>query len=305
VVILGLLGVVAAKKLAVPWLAGADSVAAILVAGIVLVLGWKLGKRAVDVLLDRAPAGARAAVLAALSKIGGMDHRPWIRIRQAGDRVFADVELFLEPGLPIAEGERIADHARRMARDVLGEGSSVLVQLRASTADTASVRERVATAASMEGVHAHNITVRSGEGGLHADLHLEIAGGMSLSEGHGVADRVESTVLREVPELRRVDIHLDVHDEEPDRTVALEEGARTGLERRIRAVAAGAVPECKVHDLLLVRTDAGLYLSCHCTLPGGTSMRETHEKVDRLEKALYRDLPELDRVSVHAEPEKG
>ena len=53
----------------------------------------------------------------------------------------------------------------------------------------------------------------------------------------------------------------------------------------------------------MTRTESGLYLSCHCFLPGGTSLQEAHRMTDRLEKALYQAVPELNRVSVHAEPD--
>ena len=89
--------------------------------------------------------------------------------------MFADVELHIRPGLPIVEGERIAEAARREVERILGAGSSVLVQLRSQRPATSTIRERVATAASMEDAQAHNITVREGENGLHADLHLELA----------------------------------------------------------------------------------------------------------------------------------
>lgn len=40
----------------------ADSLASIVVAVIVLMVGWKLGRRSVDVLVDRTPGGARETV---------------------------------------------------------------------------------------------------------------------------------------------------------------------------------------------------------------------------------------------------
>jgi cation diffusion facilitator family transporter len=302
VVILGLLGVLAARRFDAPWLAAADSVAAIVVAVIVLVLSWNLGKRAVDMLLDRAPEGAHERIVGVLSALDGLEGEPRVRVRQAGDRAFADVELELKPGLPIAEGERVAEAARRRARDVLGPGASVLVELRSRSDEETSVRDRVATAVAMEAVHGHNITVRDSGDGCHADLHLELPEGMSLDEAHEVADRVEDTVLREVPEVRRVDIHLELHHATPLEAAVLDDESRARIENRIHDVARDVAGEGAVHDLLLIGTEAGLYLSCHCYLPGGTSLREAHELTDRLERALRESLPELHRVSVHAEP---
>jgi cation diffusion facilitator family transporter len=76
VVILGLGLAWAARHGAPPVLAMADPAAAIAVAALVLFLSWKLGRRAVDVLLDRAPAGvARAIDMALVLLKHGRDER--------------------------------------------------------------------------------------------------------------------------------------------------------------------------------------------------------------------------------------
>ena len=62
VVLLGLACAWAAGRGAPPLLAAADPAAAIAVAALVLVLSWRLGRRAVDVLLDRAPTGVARAI---------------------------------------------------------------------------------------------------------------------------------------------------------------------------------------------------------------------------------------------------
>jgi len=302
VVFLGLLGVLAGREFDLPWMHYADSAAAVLVALMVLVLCWNLGKRSVDMLMDRAPRGMLEEVRRTLSAVEGVAGGTRIRLRQAGDKLFADVELGMAPGLPLAEGERVAEEARRKVRSILGESASVMVQLRGRWEETASIRKQVATAVAMEGVHAHNITVRRTGDRFHADLHLELAGEITLEEGHQVADRVEATILKQVPAVNRVDIHLELHDDEPAPELPLDSASRDRLEERIVEVSEQVAGEGAVHDLLLARTGAGLYLSCHCYLPGGTSLEEAHEITDRLEKALHDALPELNRVAVHAEP---
>lgn len=302
VVILGLIGVVAARRSGHGWLALADPIAACVVAVIVLFLSYKLGRRAVDVLMDRAPEGLHLRIERALEELEGLQGPSRVRVRQAGDRTFADVELRVRPGLPIAEGDRIASRARRRVKEITGERSSVLVQLRADRAAAATLRERLTTAVAMEGQVAHNITLRRSEEGAHGDLHLELSGRLSLEEAHAVADRVEARIREQVPELDRVDIHLELHEETPDRASPIEAQVRAAIEARVLRVASGIVGDGAVHDVLLTQTPGGIYLSCHCFLPGATRLEEAHALTDRLEAGLRRAVPELVRVSVHAEP---
>ncbi len=303
VVIVGLAGVWVARTYDIAWLRLADPIAASVVALIVLALSWQLGRRAADMLLDRAPAGLARRVEKALDGLEGPEAVPSIRVRQSGDRPFVDVELLLPRELPLAEGERIAAAARERVREAIGANASVLIQLQARTDEGDSLRRRISTAVAMEGVHAHNITIRHDpERGCHADLHLELPGTLTLEEGHAIADRVERRVLRELPEVRRVDIHLEQHEEMPEPSGILDPEVREGIEARILAVARDVAGPDSVHDLLLVRTTAGLYLSCHCFVPAEASLAEVHELTDRLEHSLRGTIPGLARVAVHAEP---
>jgi cation diffusion facilitator family transporter len=302
VVVAGLLGVLLAREMGVPWLTLADPVAASLVALIVLALSWKLGRRAADMLLDRAPSRLTDLVVAALEGVEGQEGAPRVRLRQAGDRVFADVELAVERGLPLAEAERIAQGARERVVAVVGSNAGVTVELKARQDGSESLHQRVATAVAMEGVHGHNITIRGEPPRVHADLHLELPGNMSLGEGHAIADRVEARILREVAGVGRVDIHLELHEETPESVGSLDDAVRRDLEVRVLAVARSLAGEGSVHDMMLARTAAGVYLSCHCFVPADTSLAEAHELTDRLESAFRDAVPELTRIAVHAEP---
>jgi len=187
-------------------------------------------------------------------------------------------------------------------RAAAGSNAGVTVELKARQDGRETLRQKVATAVAMEKVHAHNITVRHETGGAHADLHLELPESMSLGDGHAIADRVESRVLREVSEVRRVDIHLELHGEVPESVGVLDEAVRRDLEARILAVARGIAGEGAVHDLMLAETGSGLYLSCHCFVPADRSLAEAHALTERLERALRSSIPELTRIAVHAEP---
>src|SRR6516165_7823871 len=64
VVILGLLLVLAGRNYHIAWLAKADPVAALIVAGIVVYVSWRLARQTIDALLDGAPAGVRSKIIA-------------------------------------------------------------------------------------------------------------------------------------------------------------------------------------------------------------------------------------------------
>src|SRR5215831_359057 len=95
VVVLGLAVVWLGRVYGVDWLRDADPVAALFVAGVVVYVSSRLARRTVDALLDAAPAGVRAKIMAAVNNVDGLLEVDRVRIRRAGNRYFADLSIGL------------------------------------------------------------------------------------------------------------------------------------------------------------------------------------------------------------------
>src|SRR5881398_2791590 len=95
VVVLGLLLVLLGRIWGMDWLRAADPVAALVVAGVVVYVSWRLARRTIDALLDAAPAGVRGRIIAAVRRVDGLLEIDRVRIRRAGNRYFADLSIGL------------------------------------------------------------------------------------------------------------------------------------------------------------------------------------------------------------------
>jgi cation diffusion facilitator family transporter len=129
VVILGLTGVLLADRLGWPALHSADPIAALVVAGIVVWISLRLGKRTVDVLLDAAPAGLSADVEAAAGAVEGVLSVDRVRTRRAGNRTFVDITIAVPRTAPFERVHDISDRVEAAVRNALGE-ADVVVPLR-------------------------------------------------------------------------------------------------------------------------------------------------------------------------------
>lgn len=87
----------------------ADSIAALIVAVIVITVCYRLGKRAIDVLLDRAPQGMAAIVQSAAAQIPEISSVGNVRIRTSGADVFIDIQISVDGSLPLNDAHAIAD----------------------------------------------------------------------------------------------------------------------------------------------------------------------------------------------------
>lgn len=87
----------------------ADSLAALAVAGIVIYVSVRLGKRSIDVLLDKAPADTVHKVKEILSSFPEIRHYHGLKVRTSGADTFVKVNIHLEPGLNLGEVHAICD----------------------------------------------------------------------------------------------------------------------------------------------------------------------------------------------------
>jgi len=91
----------------------ADSVAAMLVGVIVIYVSYKLGRRAIDVLLDKAPLSTFTHIEKAIKNITEISHFHDIKIRTAGADTFVEVNIHVKPDLNIKEAHDIAHKAEQ------------------------------------------------------------------------------------------------------------------------------------------------------------------------------------------------
>jgi cation diffusion facilitator family transporter len=110
VVLLGLAGVVIADR--VPQLAfleKADSVAALIVAAIVIYISIQLGIRSIKPLLDTAPDGVAAQVIAVTEALPGVIDCHNVRVRHSGAHVFIDAHVSLDGSQTLEAVHRLTE----------------------------------------------------------------------------------------------------------------------------------------------------------------------------------------------------
>lgn len=97
----------------------ADSIAALVVAIIVIYVSYKLGKRSINVLLDQAPDDTTAKVVKLLNEIKEIITYHDLKIRTSGADTFIKVNIHVEPGLSLIEAHNIADSVESKIKDLI------------------------------------------------------------------------------------------------------------------------------------------------------------------------------------------
>lgn len=299
-VLMGLAAVWSGRRWGIAWLHLADAGAAILVAGIVLVVGGRLGRRAVDALLDRAPLDLTESIRAAIRSVPDVQGPVSLRARRAGPRIFVDAAVSIGRGASLEGAHAVMDQVEERIRDVAPDASVVIHAEPLRTTDE-SLGDAIRLVVSRHAAGAHDIFIGEAEGKPSVDLHLEAPGDLSLAEAHVLTERIEADLHREIPRLGRVYIHVDPMRHDRAVGVGAEEDAGRVAERlRTLALAVPGIHDCR--NIRVRRVEGRTWATCDCVMDGSLSLKEAHELGLELMRRARRQIPGVERVSVHAEP---
>lgn len=279
----------------------ADAVGGLGVAAFVAVSSIRMGRKSVDALMDRAPAGAAERIEEAAGAIEGVTEVRRVRVRTAGGQPQADVVIAISRTMPLETAHRVTEEVERVISR-LEPGADVLVHVE-PLADEKQIAERVMSIAARDPAvrQVHNIFVAVHPDGLHLSLHAKFPPEMALGEAHAISERLEAEIAREIDEVARVDTHL-----EPLEKTALSGEDVTARNKALvvwateRAQQEPEVENC--HEVVVTESQGGLSIVLHCEAAAGLSVGAVHEAATRIEDEVHRAWPEVERVTVHFEP---
>lgn len=122
VVILGLFGVKVAEWVpALNWLQNADSVAALIVAAIVIYVSGRLGLRTIQALVDASPVGAAEKIKARVEAMDEVFDCHAVRVRHAGPYFFVDLHVTLDGDLSLRTAHELTERVEKVVGEILPE----------------------------------------------------------------------------------------------------------------------------------------------------------------------------------------
>jgi cation diffusion facilitator family transporter len=207
VVILGLILVYIANQNNLPWLRKADPVAALIVAGIVVYISLRLGKRTVEALVDASPEGSSSRIAEAVSRVPGVLRLDRIRTRQSGPRLFVDLRLTLHSNTALEHAKAVADLVESSVHQLFPD-ADVVIHTTPSEPPTGDLVEKIRSIANRRNFQVHEVTAYEVKGCINVILDLEVEPSLRLDTAHDQATALEQDIKRGLPEVCEVNIHL-------------------------------------------------------------------------------------------------
>ncbi|HLQ17286.1 MAG TPA: cation diffusion facilitator family transporter [Candidatus Eisenbacteria bacterium] len=288
-VLAGLVGV----RMGFSW---ADSVAALLVAGIIFRAAGQVAWRSGDILIDRSAAGPEKQIRAAIKDVDGVREVRSVRVRRSGPNFIGDVHIATGRMLPVEAAAALVDDVKRRARSVLPTlDLSVVVEGQALEGDLV---ERIHAAAARNGGvrDLHNVTVeREADGSLHLTMHAKLPGDMTLAKASQASSVLEEALRAELPDATRIDIHLEPME---PRVVSGEDvtARRAQLAARMREIVESHPEVRRCVDVELSDRHQRIHAHVVAEVTGDIDLEHAHRIETELEEMIRRAFPEVHEV---------
>jgi cation diffusion facilitator family transporter len=278
-------------------LPGADAVAALFVAVLVVLAAVRLAVVNLAPLMDRAPAGLQERIAGVVRSVPGVREVRSVRVREAGGDVFADVVIGVERLESLERSHHTMDAVEDAVEDVVGH-TRVTVHVE-PTAGAERASERVAAASlRVRGVmEVHNVTVLVDEHGRSITLHARVDERLSLREAEAIVERLRREITAEVGAAR---VYVHVEPFAPDAQAAADV---TASEPALRGRATAAARDAAATDaeVALYRQGDRLLVVTKIAADPGLSVRDGHLLAGRVEEAVRAAIPDVSEVIVEVD----
>jgi cation diffusion facilitator family transporter len=251
----------------------ADAYAAMIVAGMIIYTSLGLGRRTLDVLLDKAPKGAYQRVLETVSGLEGVDKAHDIRVRKMGSETLVDLHIEVPRTSTHEKAHKAATTVEEKVKQAI-PNSDVLVHVDAVKTATETIIDSVRLiAADTDGIK---------------NVHSIYLSTMPRSQS-ATATTSTVTPTKTLPQAAK---HSDKTEE--NREALTNTRAYGGLnmpsnneERKKKE----EPPASMLHLYLDVQMDEGL------------DLERAHNIIDSFERRLKNEIPEITQITTHIETE--
>lgn len=261
----------------------ADSFAAIAVAGLIVYTSLGLGRRTLDVLLDKAPKGIQGQIHESITGFEGIRRAHSIRVRKVGKNTFVDLHIEVPRIYTHDKAHRIATSVENKIRNEILPESDVVVHVDAIEDEmTETIKDKIRLISedfpSIKNIHSiyfsnigtsdvqnkpqeQTTSVRHFQV-LHLYLDVQMDDKLDFKIAHGVVDAFEVKIKEQIKNIVRITTHIET-DLDAESAVGHEEFADQAFLNRIKEMALSikGVSDCDDISLVYVKSELHITLT--------------------------------------------
>ena len=298
-VIVGISGAWLGMRLGVQWLGMLDSVAALGVAGVIIWIGSRLGRRTIEALLDVAPEGMRERISNAVDKIEGVLRTERVRVRRAGQHYFVDVTISVPRTASLEQAHAASDAVERSIEKIVP--ADVVVHMEPLARSDEPIFETIRAIAQRRGLAVHELSAHQYDGNLFIEMHLEVDEDSSLREAHRCASELEEEIRGVTSAGTRVNIHIEPLGARIAGAQEMKE-LSDSVQEFLNSLPGEYHELVDCHEVHVRSVEHRILVSCHCSMDGNLPITDVHDLTATLENRVKERFPQVYRLTIHPEP---
>jgi len=282
----------------------ADTVAALIVTGVIIYLGFKLSKKSIDSLMDRVPAGMYEKVKYETLLIKGVEGIKSCRIRSSGSKIYIDMVILISRLVPFSKAHDIMDSVEKKINELI-ENADVVIHSEPVETKSETINDKIRMIVNEFGLKCHDIFSHRIDNEIYSELHIEVDNTNDLTKAHNEITEIEERIKKEIDVITHLKIHIDEPSEIVFDTKDITENSKEMI-REVNNILNESRDVISSSDIHVISTNGKIRVSLTCVFNYIHSFDEVHDIVTVLESKIYLNLkenyPKLANVIIHAEP---
>ena len=281
----------------------ADTIAALVVAVIVLRAGYKLSKRTFDVLVDTAPEGLAEIITEEAKKVPGVLNVSKVRVRPAGAIVFIEISVEISRKMSLEKSKEIGKVVEDQIKTKVAD-SDITVHVLPITPNNETIIEHIQILAHLHDVYIHDVVVHLIENKKYINFDLEVAAFSTVIEAHNIATELENSIKKEFGEELEINTHIEPYKSDMLTGKKIEKKEEQKIITQIEKLAGKFKNVSLPHNIEIRKINEKTFISLHAYIDGNILLEEAHEVANELEYLIKQKINNVARVVVHLEPKE-
>ena len=281
----------------------ADPIASIIISLIILFFSVRLALKTLRDLLGYIPAKLTDSIENLLGGFKEIQKIDQIRIQEVGNIKFINILLSLKSSLHLSQVEQIKEKIKNKLGAELPD-TEIFIETKSSLYDSTIndlIKEIILNETKVKDTH--NVLVSNIEGKLNITIHLELENELKLVEAEEITKNIEDKIKKTAPEIERVYIHIEVENNPEDWNDITDKSEK--LIEDIKNCIKNQIDTGTCHKFTVLFDGEKYNISFHCRFNRDLEIKKVHLKTTELENIIKTALPDINELTIHAEPEKS
>ncbi|MHA2296248.1 MAG: cation diffusion facilitator family transporter [Candidatus Hodarchaeales archaeon] len=274
----------------------ADPIAALIVSVIIIYISLRLGKRSIDVLLDRSPSGVEERIRDLVEAVPSVERCGRVRARGTEEKIQADVTVFVSSLLSIAGSHQVSENVEKIIKEDFIQADVVVHVEPLARGGLESTVSAIAVNYP-EIINIHSIYGYLTDGSFYLDAHIVFPETLSISKAHQVMSGFKTDLMQSIPGLKDVNLHFEESREDLHVITCSRD---EDLKEDIINLLAKKGFSC---ETVMVKSSGELlWISVTCLVNPNYTVKEAHELASKIETWIHAGLTGVNRINVQLIP---